>query len=177
MKRCNVKIDKKIPYNLKRSHLRNKFDRAIENYSKDFEFIQKQINNQKTEQNRDENSQFENNTDYETTSIENTIKEFRHRIQSTSLDPNLILDQTAEPRTPWYEIMFDTIKSNFNIRCEKTKVDQSDQIKFKIFNRVSRIDRVARVFYPVSFAIFNLIYWKYYLAQRDIHQDDIIKLA
>ncbi len=30
-------------------------------------------------------------------------------------------------------------------------------------NSVSKIDIIARIFYPLSFFIFNLIYWSYYL--------------
>jgi hypothetical protein len=178
LKRCNVKIDKRSLFSFKRSNLRNKFDRAIEKYSKDFEFIQKQMNIQKIKKTTDNNSQDEGNSDYEISNLENTINEFRHRIYSTELAPDLLLNaKKAENRTPWYEILYDLIKSKLNLKSENINVEYGNQMQFKIFNRVSRIDRVARIFYPVSFALFNLIYWRYYLVERDNHQDDMIKLT
>lgn len=33
--------------------------------------------------------------------------------------------------------------------------------------RVSKVDRYSRVLYPVAFVLFNLIYWRYYLDQRE----------
>lgn len=39
-------------------------------------------------------------------------------------------------------------------------------IKYEKFSSISKIDRLARVLYPCSFALFNLVYWWFYLNQR-----------
>ncbi len=37
---------------------------------------------------------------------------------------------------------------------------------FKNYERVSKVDRYARVLYPLCFGFFNLVYWNYYLSKR-----------
>jgi hypothetical protein len=39
--------------------------------------------------------------------------------------------------------------------------------KSNSYNRVSKFDYYARILYPLSFGLFNLIYWSFYLARRE----------
>ena len=48
-----------------------------------------------------------------------------------------------------------------------TNDDENSVVKFKCYDRVSRIDRYSRVLYPIVFVVFNAVYWKYYLNQRE----------
>lgn len=58
-------------------------------------------------------------------------------------------------------------KLNLVKNTSSCSMRNNENLKFKIINRVSKIDRYSRVLYPVCFSFFNLFYWKFYLNQRD----------
>jgi hypothetical protein len=149
---------------VKRSNLRNKFDRAVENYSNDFDQVQERTETERQDDfytgTRQRHRPLKETFRHE---LEDTIADFRDRVHSLSSQSKE--DETINRKC--LNRIVERILSRFRKKTEQTS-NLNDPTIFKIFNRVSKIDRFARVFYPVSFSLFNIVYWKYYLAQRDV---------
>jgi gamma-aminobutyric acid receptor subunit alpha len=73
---------------------------------------------------------------------------------SSSLDDNY---PSANARS---DSIFEKLLTRMGVK--KASMD----VKFRNYDRVSRVDRYARVLYPLCFAFFNLIYWNYFLSKR-----------
>lgn len=46
------------------------------------------------------------------------------------------------------------------------KMDDNYVEAIKSYNRVSRVDKISRIIFPVLFFIFNLVYWATYINSK-----------
>ncbi|XP_067852233.1 gamma-aminobutyric acid receptor subunit alpha-1-like [Heptranchias perlo] len=63
-----------------------------------------------------------------------------------------------------------TISKSAGAESKDPKLEQKPPEPKKTFNSVSKIDRLARIAFPLMFGIFNLVYWATYL-----NRDPVIK--
>lgn len=65
-----------------------------------------------------------------------------------------------------------TISKSAAVESKEPKVEQKPPEPVKTFNSVSKIDRLARIAFPLMFGIFNLVYWATYLNREPVIKGD-----
>ncbi|KAM9741821.1 gamma-aminobutyric acid receptor subunit alpha-2 isoform 3-T4 [Menidia menidia] len=90
-----------------------------------------------------------------------TKKNNAYALAVANYAPNITKDSSTLP----------TIAKGGIMDPYKPKADSKAQESKKTFNSVSKIDRIARIMFPLLFSTFNLVYWATYLNREPIIKD------